>query len=153
MSASLRDNMNFEYQSTSQFDSKILQSLSQAQFDFELDRVEQGLDTIIGERGLNLSGGQKQRISLARQLMEPNALLILDDPLSAVDISTEQQMINEFIKLQKQGHSLLLTTQRFSVLPYCSRIIFLNNGQIEFDGDTKDFINHGRYTSFLKGLL
>ena len=153
MSASLRDNMNFYYQSPTEFDPQIIQSLSKAQFDFELDRVDKGLDTIIGERGLNLSGGQKQRISLARQLMKPDQLLILDDPLSSVDISTEQLMINEFIKLQEQGCSILLTTQRFSVLPYCSRIIFLNNGQIEFDGDSKQFLDNPKYTSFIKGLI
>lgn len=153
MSATLRDNMNFYYQSPPEFDNKIIQHLSQAQFSFELDRVQHGLETIIGERGLNLSGGQKQRVSLARQLMSPGGLLILDDPLSAVDISTEQKMINEFIKLKDQGYSILLTTQRFSALPYCSRIIFLNHGIIEFDGDSKDFLNNAKYDSFIKGLV
>jgi len=153
MSASLRDNMNFYYQSPPEFDNKIIRHLSQAQFDFELDRVQHGLETIIGERGLNLSGGQKQRISLARQLMQPNTLLILDDPLSAVDISTEQKMIDEFIKLQRQGSSILLTTQRFSALPYCSRIIFMNEGTIEFDGPPDEFLNNPGYNSFIRGLV
>ncbi len=153
MSATLRDNMNFYYQSPSEFDDKIIQHLSQAQFNFELDRVQNGLETVIGERGLNLSGGQKQRVSLARQLMYPEGLLILDDPLSAVDISTEQKMIDEFIKLQQEGYSILLTTQRFSALPYCSRIIFLNNGAIEYDGDTKEFLNNPTYASFITGLV
>lgn len=151
MSASLRDNMNFDYQSPLEFDNKIRQHLSQAQFDFELDRVQQGLETIIGERGVNLSGGQKQRVSLARQLMHPNGLLVLDDPLSAVDLSTEEKMIFEFIKLCEQGYSILLTTQRFSVLPYCSRIIFLNDGAIEFDGTTADFMRNPRYNAFIEG--
>ena len=120
--------MNFFYQSPEEHDAKIMHHLDQAQFNFELDRVENGLETIIGERGLNLSGGQKQRVSLARQLMNTNELLILDDPLSAVDISTEKKMIDEFSNLTKEGCSVLLTTQRFSALPYCSRIIFLNDG-------------------------
>lgn len=153
MSASLRDNMNFYYQSTTSADSKILQHLKQAQFDFELDRIEKGLDTTIGERGLNLSGGQKQRISLARQLMHPNKLLILDDPLSAVDVATETMMITEFTKLTNAGHSILLTTQRFSVLPHCSRIIYLNNGTIEYDGKSEDFLNNPNYEFFIKGLI
>lgn len=153
MSATLRDNMNFYYQSPKDFDSKIKQHLEQAQFNFELDRMQDGLETIIGERGLNLSGGQKQRVSLARQLMQPNGLLILDDPLSAVDLSTEKKMINEFIILQQQGLSILLTTQRFSVLPSCSRIIFLNHGRIEFDGAAGEFLSHPKYDSFIKGLI
>ncbi|MEK6628714.1 MAG: ABC transporter ATP-binding protein [Bdellovibrionota bacterium] len=153
MSASLRDNMNFNYQSSHEFDGQIVKHLSQAQFDFELDRVTQGLDTVIGERGLNLSGGQKQRVSLARQLMHPNSLLLLDDPLSAVDISTEQKLINEFVNLQDQGYSILLTTQRFSTLPYCSRIVFLDQGEIKYDGDAKEFLKLPEYNSFIKGLI
>lgn len=153
MSASLRDNMNFYYQSPIDFDSRIIRHLEQAQFSFELDRVTNGLETVIGERGLNLSGGQKQRVSLARQLMQPNSLLILDDPLSAVDVTTEKKMIEEFIKLQNENFSILLTTQRFSVLPFCSRIVFLNKGAIEFDGTSADFLNDPRYNSFIRGLI
>ena len=153
MSASLRDNMNFYYQSPVDFDSRIIRHLEQAQFSFELDRVTNGLETVIGERGLNLSGGQKQRVSLARQLMQPNSLLILDDPLSAVDVSTEKKMIEEFIKLKDDNYSILLTTQRFSVLPFCTRIVFLNCGVIEFDGSSEDFLNDPRYNSFIRGLI
>lgn len=153
MSASLRDNMNFYYQSPLDYDGKIMQHLSEAQFNFEMDRVENGLETVIGERGLNLSGGQKQRVSLARQLMEPNQLLILDDPLSAVDISTEKKMIDEFTKLKEQGCSVLLTTQRFTALPHCSRIVFLNKGVIEYDGPSSSFLMNPKYDSFLRGLV
>lgn len=153
MSATLRDNMNFYYQSPPEFDSKIVQHLLQAQFSFELDRMQHGLETIIGERGHNLSGGQKQRVSLARQLMQPNTLLILDDPLSAVDVTTEKKMIEEFVRLQNKNVSILMTTQRFSVLPYCSRIIFLNNGEIEFDGPSATFLHERKYDSFVKGLV
>lgn len=153
MSASLRDNMNFSYQSPPEFDDKVIRHLMQAQFSFELDRVQDGLETVIGERGLNLSGGQKQRVSLARQLMHPNTLLILDDPLSAVDISTERKMIQEFVTLRDQKFSILLTTQRFSVLPFCSRIVFMNNGVIEFDGTAEQIFADPKYDSFLKGLV
>lgn len=153
MSASLRDNMNFYYQSGADFDERIMHRLDQAQFNFELDRVQQGLDTVIGERGLNLSGGQKQRVSLARQLMHPQGLLILDDPLSAVDIATEKNLIQEFIKLKESGSSILLTTQRFSALPFCDRIIFINNGSIEFDGTSAAFLSESKYQSFIKGLI
>jgi ABC-type bacteriocin/lantibiotic exporter with double-glycine peptidase domain len=153
MSASLRDNMNFYYHSSAEYDEKVLQHLEQAQFNFELDRLNEGLETIIGERGVNLSGGQKQRVSLARQLMEPKDLLVLDDPLSAVDISTEHKMILEFLKLKNENRSLILTTQRFTALPYCDRIIFLNNGKIEYDGTAKEFPALTHYESFIKGLV
>lgn len=153
MSATLRDNMNFYYHSPPEYDEKVLQHLEQAQFNFELDRLHEGLETVIGERGVNLSGGQKQRVSLARQLMDPKNLLILDDPLSAVDISTEHKMIQEFLKHKDTAGSLLLTTQRFTALPYCDRILFINNGCIEFDGSSKEFLEDERYQSFIKGLI
>ena len=153
MSASLRDNMNFHYQSELDFDSRIMRHLEQAQFSFELDRVQEGLETVIGERGVNLSGGQKQRVSLARQLMQPHSLLLLDDPLSAVDVATEHNMINEFVKIRDAGNAVLLTTQRFTALPFCNRIIFINGGAIEFDGPATEFLNNPRYNSFIRGLI
>jgi len=152
MSASLRDNMAFEYQADLQQDPKIMAHLKKAQFDFELDRVQNGLDTLIGERGVNLSGGQKQRVSLARQLMRPEKLLLLDDPLSAVDIATEKKLIAEFKEMKAHGCSIVLTTQRFTVLPECDRIIFMLNGQIEYDGPAQKFLGLAQYEFFLTGL-
>lgn len=153
MSASLRDNMAFEYHADKSYDPTIMTNLKKAQFDFELDRVQDGLDTLIGERGVNLSGGQKQRVSLARQLMKPQKLLLLDDPLSAVDIATEKKLIAEFKQMKNDGYSIVLTTQRFTVLPECDRIIFLINGNIEYDGPSRQFLGLARYESFLTGLI
>ncbi|OFZ31225.1 MAG: hypothetical protein A2622_01100 [Bdellovibrionales bacterium RIFCSPHIGHO2_01_FULL_40_29] len=151
MSATLRDNVSFEYGTSPKFDSSIMNSLKKAQFDFQLDRVENGLETIIGERGLNLSGGQKQRVSIARQFENLKELVLLDDPLSAVDISTEAELIHEFINLKNQGHSVMLTTQRFSALRFCDRVVYLEKGQIHFDGTAEAFLSHPNFQTFLKG--
>ena len=153
MSATLRDNVSFNYQSPTTTDSQVMKSLSQAQFDFKLDRVEKGLDTVIGERGLNLSGGQKQRVSIARQFKNLNPLILLDDPLSAVDVTTEAELIKEFIALKEQGYTIILTTQRFSALKYCERIIYLEKGEITFDGDSKTFLSDSRFQDFIKGTF
>ncbi|MFZ3230336.1 MAG: ABC transporter ATP-binding protein/permease [Pseudobdellovibrio sp.] len=153
MSATLRDNVVFDYNSSPITDNKVMDSLAKAQFDFELDRVENGLETIIGERGLNLSGGQKQRVSLARQFENLSKLILLDDPLSAVDISTEHKLIKEFINLKNQGHSILLTTQRFSTLKDCDRIIYMDHGQILFDGPSLEFLENEKYQAFIKGTF
>ncbi len=152
MSASLRDNMAFQYHADPSGDPAIMTNLRKAQFDFELDRVQDGLETMIGERGVNLSGGQKQRVSLARQLMNPEKLLLLDDPLSAVDMTTEKKLIAEFKQMRTLGYSIMLTTQRFTVLPECDRIIYLANGRIEYDGPALPFLKLERYESFLTGL-
>lgn len=152
MSASLRDNITFQYQSTSETDSLIQHALKMAQFDFKLDRVQEGLDTFIGERGVNLSGGQKQRVNLARQFMYPQKLILLDDPLSAVDVATEKKLITELKNLINTGASILLTTQRFSILPSCDRIIYLVNGEIQYDGDAQAFLHKDKYQVFITGL-
>ncbi len=152
MSASLRDNMVFEYHASPKHDPLIMAHLNKAQFDFELDRVQEGLDTLIGERGVNLSGGQKQRVSLARQLMTAEKLLLLDDPLSAVDVTTEKKLISEFKSMKASGYSVVLTTQRFTVLPECDRIIYLASGRIAFDGPASAFLSLPQYSSFLTGL-
>ncbi len=153
MSANLRDNVSFNYHSPNSEDISVMSSLEKAQFDFKLDRVENGLETVIGERGLNLSGGQKQRVSIARQFQNLKELILLDDPLSAVDVSTEADLIKEFISLKNQGHTVLLTTQRFSALQFCERIIYLDQGQIQFDGPSAEFLTAPRFQTFIKGTF
>ena len=153
MSATLRDNVSFNYQAPTTDDQEIMSSLAKAQFDFKLDRVESGLDTIIGERGLNLSGGQKQRVSIARQFKNLKQLILLDDPLSAVDVATEADLIQQFILLKNEGHTIILTTQRFSALKYCERIIYLDQGEIIFDGDAQSFLQEPRFQDFIKGTF
>ena len=153
MSATLRDNISFEYGSSPENDKGVMNSLSKAQFDFQLDRVENGLETVVGERGLNLSGGQKQRVSIARQFQNLKEMILLDDPLSAVDVSTEAELINEFSNLKNQGHTVMLTTQRFSALKFCERIVYLEKGQIIFDGPSEIFLKDPKFQPFILGTF
>ncbi len=153
MSANLRDNVSFDYGSTAENDSAIMSSLAKAQFDFQMDRVENGLETVIGERGLNLSGGQKQRVSIARQFQNLKDLILLDDPLSAVDVSTENYLIAEFVALKNLGHAVILTTQRFSALQFCERIVYLEKGHIVFDGPSEKFLNDPQFQAFVRGTF
>ncbi len=153
MSATLRDNVNFSYQSLVTDDHLVMDALAKSQFDFKLDRVEKGLDTVVGERGVNLSGGQKQRVSIARQLKNLQEIILLDDPLSAVDVATEADLINEFVSLRNQGHTVILTTQRFSALKFCERVIYLEHGEIIFDGAANLFLQDPRFQTFIKGAF
>lgn len=164
MSATLRDNVNFNYGSDVSNDHEILRALKKSQFNFELDRIgdasahslsstnnASALNVTVGERGLNLSGGQKQRVTLARQIYNLKKLIILDDPLSALDINTEASLIQEFVDLKQKGHTLILTTQRFTVLPFCDRVIFIDQGRLTYDGPAAEFLKADKYQSFLKG--
>lgn len=148
LSSTIKDNISLTYDSTDN-DSDCLLALENAEFDILADRLPEGLKTSIGERGLNLSGGQKQRLNLSRIFFRPQPLILLDDPFSAVDVGTEAQLIRNIQALQKQGHSFLVTTQRYSFLEYCDRVVFLEHGEILFDGQFKDFKTIEKFRNFL----
>ena len=88
-----------------------------------------GYDTVLGERGVTVSGGQKQRISIARALWKDAPILILDDSVSAVDVSTEQ-VILENIRRLRQGKTTILIAHRISTLESMDRILFLEDGEL-----------------------
>lgn len=142
MSASLRENVAFQYDLDHQFDRQISHSLDLAQFDLSKERVENGLDTEIGERGVNLSGGQKQRVSIARIHYQNSPLLLLDDCLSAVDIDTEKKLFEVLLDGEWKNRTRLLVTHRLTVLPKVDRIIFLENGKIEAQGRFEELLAH-----------
>jgi ABC-type multidrug transport system fused ATPase/permease subunit len=130
MSATVRDNLHFEYYASSENDSFVLECLPKVQFDILSEGLTQGLDTEVGERGVNLSGGQKQRLSLARSLLRSAPIHLFDDCLSAVDVNTEKYLIEELFNKDFATHIRVLVTTRFQVLTNVSRILFLQNGNL-----------------------
>ena len=99
----------------------------------EVRRMPEGMDTIVGERGVQLSGGQRQRIALARALLREPPILVLDDPLSAVDAKTEAAIL-EAIEHQKRARTVLLITHRVAAASRCDRVIVLDEGKIVEEG-------------------
>lgn len=134
MSASLRDNVRFEYQTDSVSDADVLESLRLAHFHLETERVGSGLDAEIGERGVNLSGGQRQRVSLARAHHADRPVLILDDCLSAVDVLTEQAILGELFGGAWASRTRILVTHRMSVLRHVDRVLVMREGKIVEEG-------------------
>lgn len=110
-------------------------------FDEDLLRMPEGLNTLVGEKGVSLSGGQKQRISIARSLIKQPDILILDDALSAVDARTEQRIINH-IKDSRQGKTTIIITHRLSAVHHADKIIVLDNGKIVEEGTHDDLSNN-----------
>ncbi|MFN3455419.1 MAG: ATP-binding cassette domain-containing protein [Pseudobdellovibrio sp.] len=151
LSATLKENIIFDYNTAQFSDNQAMKSLHQAQFDLTQDRISDGLNTVIGERGLNISGGQKQRLNLSRLFYNPQPLFLLDDPFSAVDVGTEKKLINVILDLKKQNHTFLVVTQRYEFLNYCDRIIYLEDGKIEFDGQYEKFKVIEKYKKFIEG--
>ncbi len=95
----------------------------------ELDALPDGLDTIVGERGVQLSGGQKQRVALARALLNGPSVLVLDDPLSAVDARTERAILDALDRAAA-GRTLILITSRTAAAARCDQIMVLDAGRV-----------------------
>ncbi len=108
----------------------------------EVRRFDGGLDTIVGERGVQLSGGQRQRIALARALLREPPVLVLDDPLSAVDAKTEAAIL-EAIERQKRARTLLLITHRVAAASRCDRILVLDGGRVVEEGTHAELLGRG----------
>jgi ATP-binding cassette subfamily B multidrug efflux pump len=95
----------------------------------EVERLPDGLDTVVGERGVQLSGGQKQRVALARALLNDPSVLVLDDPLSAVDAKTERSIL-EALDRAAQGRTMILITNRTAAAAHCDQVIVLEAGRV-----------------------
>ncbi len=108
---------------------KVREAAREAQIQPEIESLPAGYDTVVGERGVQLSGGQKQRVALARSLMAQPRILVLDDPLSAVDARTETALLDA-LERHRNGSSLLLITHRVSAAQRCDRIVVIDEGQV-----------------------
>jgi ATP-binding cassette, subfamily B, multidrug efflux pump len=128
--------------------SRIRNAAREAQVLEEALGLPDQFDTVVGERGVQLSGGQKQRIALARALVREPNVLVLDDPLSAVDAKTEASIL-EAIDRQAENRTLILVTHRVAAASRCDTIIVLEEGRV-IDRGTHDelALRGGLYAAF-----
>ena len=136
-SKSILENISLGKKGASQED--IMDAIAQAAFTDDLERMSDGLDTMIGEKGVSVSGGQKQRISLARAFLRDAQLLLLDDSLSAVDAKTEQAIIAT-IQKERQGKTTLIVSHRLSAVHQADWILVLDQGRIVEEGRASDLL-------------
>ncbi|MPS48958.1 MAG: ABC transporter ATP-binding protein [Methylobacillus sp.] len=116
---------------------QILQALEQAGATEVLDRLSNGLQTRIGDRGITLSGGQRQRISLARAFLAEPSILVLDDATSALDAITERQVLDNIRKLRNsngQPITVILIASKLSTILLADRVAMLDQGRISAQG-------------------
>ena len=98
-----------------------------------------GYDTLIGERGVNLSGGQRQRVALARALIAGARVIVLDDPLSAVDTHTEHDLVGR-LRPALAGRTVIVAAQRLSTLALADRAAVLDDGRVVEEGRPADLL-------------
>lgn len=108
----------------------------------EVETLPDGFDTVVGERGVQLSGGQRQRVALARALLRSSPVLVLDDPMSAVDAKTESVILAAIDK-QRQQRTLVLITHRVAAARACDQIAVLEDGRIVDRGTHDELIARG----------
>ncbi len=110
-------------------ESRIKAVIKQAQMEDTLKKLPNGIETELGENGVNLSGGQRQRIALARAFYFNRRILILDEATSSLDIETEMQIIN-YLKKMKNKLTIISITHRAKSLEHCDRILTIEGGKL-----------------------
>jgi len=152
-SDTLENNINFALENEDPENLELFQNvLYSAALDKEVARFPKKEKTVVGEKGIMLSGGQKQRISLARAMMKPCDLLILDNVFSAVDYETERHLLKETYKLlkpiknqQSLTGSILIVSHRVTSMEHADLILVLDEGQIVDQGNHNDLIKRPGY--------
>ena len=112
----------------------------------DIEGLALGFDTLVGERGVTLSGGQKQRVSIARALIKRPDIVILDDALSAVDTTTEQQILGYFNEALQDKTAIIITHRIYGHLKF-DKIIVLDGGSVAEVGTHEELLANGGYYS------
>ncbi|WP_400164564.1 ABC transporter ATP-binding protein [Brevibacillus sp. TJ4] len=139
-SGSIRDNI--AYGKLDATDEEILEAAHKAQLDEFIRSQPDGLDTIIGERGVKLSGGQKQRLSIARMFLKNPPILILDEATSALDTETELAIQKSLADLS-QGRTTLVIAHRLATIKNADRILVVTKEGIAEQGNHEELITSG----------
>ena len=107
-----------------------------------IERLPDGFDTMVGERGLKLSGGEKQRVAIARTLVKNPPILLLDEATSALDTRTEQEILGT-LKRVARGRTTIAIAHRLSTIADADRILVLDHGRLAESGDHASLLAHG----------
>ncbi len=146
-SASVKENIT--YDNPKRDEREVMHAANSAGLEEALQDLAQGLDTVVGERGITLSGGQKQRATLARGLIRESAILLLDDCFSSVDTRTEELIIDGLQKM-RAGKSTILISHRVSTARHADYIYVLDTGSIIEAGTHAELLEKDGYYANLE---
>ena len=141
-SESIKKNIEFGNPNSSIDD--ITNAAKLAEIDLEIEKFENGYDTILGERGVTLSGGQAQRISIARSFIKDSEIYLFDDCFSSLDSDTEDRILKN-LKNNFQNKTLIIISHRVSCVKHADNIIVLDNGKIIQSGSHNELLKDGGY--------
>ena len=152
-SDTIKNNILFGSKNDSATEAEIIGALTDAHVYHNIIEFTDGIETELGERGVNLSGGQKQRISIARALINNPVLLLLDDCLSAVDTETEEMILKNLAK-RNGDRTTIIVSHRISTIRNATKIIVLEEGKIVETGNHESLLaNNGTYTAMYQKQL
>lgn len=147
-STTLKENINLFRDIYEEDD--ILESTKSAMIYEEIEGMTDGINTIIGEKGIDLSGGQKQRVVISRAFLKNSNIIIFDDTFSALDNRTEQSLLKNIKELTK-NKTCIIVSNRISDIKHCDEIVVLEHGKIVERGVHKDLLNNkAQYYEFYK---
>ena len=125
---------NIRYGRPDASDAEVLEAAAAARCDDFIEELPEGLDTIVGDRGVKLSGGQRQRIAIGRAFLKDASILLLDEATSALDVESEE-MIRDALNRLMRGRTVIAIAHSLPTLRSFDRIVLLQDGQVVQDGD------------------
>jgi ATP-binding cassette subfamily B protein len=147
--SSVWDNVRYGRQDAS--DGDVLEACRMAHAAEFIERLPQGMDTPLGERGVKLSGGQRQRIAIARAILADRAVLLLDEATSNLD-SESERLVQEALDVAMRGRTTLVIAHRLATVQSADRILVLDQGRIQASGTHAELVRDNRLYARLAQL-
>jgi len=145
--ASVRDNLRFARPDAS--DEEVEEAARAAQIHETIAALEEGYDTVVGERGFRFSGGEKQRIAIARTILRNPPVLVLDEATSALDVQTERA-VEEALDALDEGRTTIVIAHRLSTVREADQIVVLDAGEVAERGTHSELVAlDGRYAALV----